>query len=322
MKKILLFLIAVVFATAAVAAPKFNPRKPIEIIVPYAVGGGTSAHAHLVAEIFTEYGWPTLVINRPGGDAVIGANSVAESIPDGTTIMVGAASAMSSNLVFTPPGIKYTEKSFVPVSLLNQFGLVLSVPADSPIKNYEQFKFYVKTNPEKFNLGFHNGPQSNIFYQWAKEEGLPRPNIIIYKGSGPMNTDLLGGHIPFMWDNYTSPIVPMVKAGKIRVIATLDSVSLEQIKHQQHDAEDVVDLSRRLPDLRFGVYYGLFAPAGTPKEVVLEMNQVLNNAAKDPRIQEKIKTLDIKNWGGKPEDLLKVQHRYIELFKKLPKEDR
>ena len=322
MKRSILSVVIFLLSSFAVAAPVFNAKgENIEIIVPYAVGGGTSNHAHLVAEMFSDYGWPTVVINRPGGDAVIGANAAARAQPNGRTLMVAATSAMSANVAFGATGMEYNEHSFVPVSLLNQFGMVLAVPADSPIKNYEQFKFYVRANPEKFNLGFHNGPLSNIFYEWAREENLPRPNIVIYKGSAPMDTDLVGGHVPFIWDNYTAPLVPLIESGRVRVIATMDSVSLSAIQRIQPGIE-VTDVSRQHPDLRFGVYYGLFAPAGTPPAVVAEMNRVINQSTKTRKFQKEIVTMGIKNIGGRPEVLGNLQQRDIQTLKKLPKEDR
>ena len=221
MKKILLTL-AVLFSSMALA-------NPIEIVVPYPPGGATDSLGRIVSEIFNEHGMPSMVVNKPGADAVIGANYAAKGKPDGKTLFVGATGALDANIAFKAVGMEYSEKSFVPIVPLANISYVLAVPATSPIKNYEQFKFYVKANPDKFNLAFWNANTANIFYDWAKKENLPTPNIILYKGSGPQMIDLVGGHIPFAFDTWLA-MAPMYEANKVRIIATLDKGGLAVVK--------------------------------------------------------------------------------------------
>jgi len=295
-------------------------KETITIVSPSAPGGGTTLHAHLVANMFNEHGWPTIVINRVSSDSIIGANFVAKSTPDGTTLLLGSTSAMSANIAFPVPGMEYDENSFVPISLLNQFGKVLAVPASSEIENYEQFISYIKKNPEKFNLGLTNKQYSAIYHEWAQREGLPKPNIILYKGSLPVVTDLLGGHIPFMWDNYTAPLLPLVESGKVRIIAALDHATVEQLKKIQTN-NVVIDLSKKYKDLELILYYGLFAPAGLSPTVLAEINHVVNESAKLPKFQPLLKTMNIKNIGGPPESLLALQKKNIYILKTFAKQN-
>jgi tripartite-type tricarboxylate transporter receptor subunit TctC len=315
MIKTIIFSLLVFFLASPVSS-----KELITIISPSAPGGGTTLHAHLVANMFNEHGWPTVVINRVSSDSIIGANFVAKSTPDGTTLLLGSTSAMSANIAFSVQGMEYDENSFVPISLLNQFGTVLAVPASSEIKNYEQFISYIKKNPEKFNLGSHNISYSTIFNEWAQREGLPKPNIILYKGSLPLVTDLLGGHIPFMWDNYTAPLLPLVESGKVRIIAALDHATVEQLKKIQTN-NVVTDLSKKYKDFELINYYGLFAPAGISPNLVAEMNYVINESAKMSKFWPALESMNIKNIGGTPEMLTVLQKNGIYILKKFSKQN-
>lgn len=310
MKKILITL-AVLFASLAAA-------NPIEIVVPYPPGGATDSLGRIVSEIFNEHGMPSMVVNKPGADAVIGANYAAKGKPDGKTLFVGATGALDANIAFKAVGMEYSEKSFVPIVPLANISYVLAVPANSPIKNYEQFKFYVKANPDKFNLAFWNANTANIFYDWAKKENLPTPNIILYKGSGPQMIDLVGGHIPFAFDTWLA-MAPMYEANKVRIIATLDKGGLAVVKKLK-PGNEIIAISDIHPDLNVGVWYGLWAPAGTPKVTIDNMNKIINASLKEPKYREKMEMLNIKIYGGTAESLLVLQKRNLQTLQRISKD--
>jgi tripartite-type tricarboxylate transporter receptor subunit TctC len=259
-----------------------------------------------------------VVINKPGADAVIGANYAAKGRPNGETLLVGATGALDANFAFKAPGMEYTDKTFVPIVPLANISYVLAVPASSPIKNYEQFKFYVRANPDQFNLAFWNANTANIFYDWAKKEKLPRPNIIFYKGSGPQMVDLVGGHVPFAFDTWLA-MAPMFESDKVRVIATLDKAGLAVIKHIKPDNQSIA-ISDIHPDLNVGVWYGLWAPAGTPKNTVAEMNRLINTALLTPKYRERMETLNIKTYGGSAESLNILQKRNLRTLERIAQE--
>ena len=309
MKKLILLLTLV--SSMALATP-------IEIVVPYPPGGATDSLGRIVVEIFNEHGMSSIVVNKPGADAVIGANYAAKGKPDGKTLFVGATGALDANIAFKAQGMEYTDKSFIPIIPLANISYVLAVPASSPIKNYEQFKFYVQANPDKFNLAFWNANTANIFYDWAKKEGLPKPNIILYKGSGPQMIDLVGGHVPFAYDTWLA-MAPMYEADKVRIIATLDRGGLAVVKKLKPGNESIA-ISDRHPDLNVGVWYGLWAPAGTPKSTVDEMNKIINTALKEPKYREKMDLLNIKIYGGTSESLLVLQKRNLQTLQRIARE--
>jgi tripartite-type tricarboxylate transporter receptor subunit TctC len=310
MKKLLL---ALALVSSAVFA-----AQPIEIIVPYPPGGATDTLGRMVSEIFNENGMPTIVINKPGADAVIGTNFAAKAKPDGQTLLVGATGTFDANIAFKAPGMEYDEKSFVPITPLANISYVLAVPTSSPIKNYEQFKFYVQANPEKFNLAFWNANTANIFYDWAKKEKLPRPNIILYKGSGPQMIDLVGGHVPFAFDTWLA-MAPQFMSDKVRIIATLDKSGLAVVKKLKPNNESIA-ISDAHPDLGIGVWYGLWAPAGTPKATVDEMNKLINRAFKETKYRDRMEQLNIKTYGGVPESLNVNQSRNLKILQRIAKE--
>jgi tripartite-type tricarboxylate transporter receptor subunit TctC len=307
MKKILL---ALIFACNMAMADQ-----PIEIVVPYPPGGATDSLGRIVSEILTEHGMSTVVLNKPGADAVIGANYAAKAKPDGRTLFVGATGALDSNFAFKAPGMEYNEKTFVPVVPLANISYVLAVPASSPIQNYEQFKFYVRANPEKFNLAFWNANTSNIFLSWAKKENLPKPNIVLYKGSGPQMIDLVGGHVPFAYDTWLA-MAPMYEADKVRIIATLDRGGLAVVKKLKPNNESIA-ISDIHPELNVGVWYGLWAPAGTPDAVLSKMNKIINNAFKTLKYREKMELLNIKTYGGTAQSLLVMQQSNLKILTKI-----
>jgi tripartite-type tricarboxylate transporter receptor subunit TctC len=318
MKKILLSIILFTISMFAFAN-NFEPTKrQIEIVVPYPPGGATDVLGRLVGEIFAEQGWKTIVVNKPGADAVIGANYASKGKPDGHTLFVGATGALDANIAFKAEGMEYTEKSFTPVVPLANISYVLAVPSNSPLNTYEEFKSYVRANPDQFKLAFWNANTANIFYDWAKKEGLPKPTIVLYKGSGPQMIDLVGGHIQFGWDTWLA-MAPQLEDNKVKVLAALDSNGASVIKKIKPNT-NIVSIAKTHPDLDIGVWYGLWAPAGTPKSVTDQMNRIINTAFNDPKYKEKVEALNIRSYGGKSEDLIKMQQRNLVILKRIAQE--
>lgn len=315
MSKYLLFVLLSI-TSAMGMAETWNPgNKPIEIVVPYPPGGATDRLARIVDQIFQEHGWKSIVVNKPGADGVIGGNYAAKARPDGHTVFMSGTGLLDANIAFRAPSLDYNERSFTPIVPVANVSYVLAVKKGMPIDSYEKFKFYVKANPNKFNVAFWNANTANVFYEWAKAEGLPRPNIILYKGSGPQIIDLLGGHVDFAWDTWIAA-APHFNSDKINIIATLDNQGAEVVKKIKPGSE-VVSVAQRHPELGIGVWYGLWTPAGTPKAVVDEMNRVINRALKDPKHQATIEGLHVKRYGGTADSLGRLQGQNFNTLKKL-----
>lgn len=292
------WLIAVVFtilATTAVPEPLFDPtNRPIEIVVPFSPGGGSYNIAVLVNQIFEDHGWKSYVSTRPGGNSIIAANYVTQARTDGHTLLQTGSTSIGINIVFPENSMKYDEKSWAHISLLNQAALGLLIQGNSEIKNYNQLKIYVRQHPDKFTIATVNSFFGNIYTEWARREGLPPPVIVLYKGSLPAVTDVMSGNVLIAFDSigWGSPSIPYVESKKLKVLAMFDSNQSKLAQHYVKENKSIVNLGDVYPDFKFSaVFVGLSAPAGTPHYVVNEINQVLLAARRDPRYKQKINEL-------------------------------
>jgi tripartite-type tricarboxylate transporter receptor subunit TctC len=317
-KKIIISLVISMFSLSAMA-DVWKPTRPIEIVVPYPPGGATDKWGRVISEILLAHGWENVVVNKPGGDTVIGSNYVASARPDGHTLYIGGNGFLDANLAFKnrPTGINYTEKSFDAVVPLGAGTAVLAVNKDVPVNNYQEFKQYVRKNPEKFNVGFWNSYTANVFYEWAKREKLPQPNIILYKGSAPQVSDLLGGHIPFTFDTYTA-IAPHYEAGKVKILATLDSQGPGIVKKSM-PTTNIPSIADAIPSVDVSIWYGLYAPAGTPRDVLTQINAVVNQALKQSKYTKDLEALHIANFGGTPAEQQQVQTKTLNIMRGVAK---
>jgi tripartite-type tricarboxylate transporter receptor subunit TctC len=313
----LILSMAMMFAALTCSADaKFDTTKPVTIIIPYPAGGAGDRMARIVSEMFVDRGWASVVLNKPGADAVIGTNLAAQAVPDGRTLYLGNTGALDANLVFNAPGIEYTADSFVPIVPLGVSGFILTVSNKSTITTYKEFKDYVKQNPKKFTVGFWNTNMSNIFYEWARLEGLPEPTIVIYKGSAPMSLDLLGGQIEFAFDSIPSAM-ENYRAGKYKVIAGMDQNSVEIIQSINPDA-NIVNLSKRHKDLGIMLFWGVYAPRGIDPAVAEQIRQAVNTSlhGSNTKYRNILTTMGIRPLGTRPEELLQAQLKTYQAFQK------
>jgi tripartite-type tricarboxylate transporter receptor subunit TctC len=306
----LAFVISALFFGMATSALAWTPSKSIEIVVPFPPGGATDKLGRLISEIFNRHGWNSVVVNRPGADTVIASNYVAEAAADGHTLYLGSNGFIDANLVYGAPGIKYTQESFTPIVPLGTGSFVLVASNGTPVNNYAEFKDYVRKNPSKFTLGFWNTYTSKIFLEWARREGLPEPNIVIYRGSAPLMVDVIGEHVAFAVDTVTS-VRQHYAANKLKVIGTLDPEGVRLVRAINNQAQ-IVDISKLAPTAGINLYYGLFAPAGLDPKITKAIQDLLNNAftGTDPTYRNALSDFSIVNPGGTPA-LLKQRQTYL-----------
>ena len=309
MKKIIAILVLIM--------SQISHAQSIELVVPYAPGGTSTRVAQLIAEILTEKGYTTFVKNMPGASSIIGANYAAKGKTDGTVLFLGSGATMASNLAFPTPGVEYNENNFVPITPLGRTGWTIYVSANSPIQNYEQFKLYVRSNPDKFNLAFWNTNYSKLLYHWADRENLPRPTIVNYKGAGIGAIDVAGGNV-FCGSAGPIDIMPLYTADKVRILATFNQETIQDL-HQinPNDTTVIVDLSKDKSDLDYFLWYGLYAPAGTSKEILNKYNKIINDALKEPQYAEKQRQLPLHQIGGDPVILKKWQQTDLLFMRKV-----
>jgi tripartite-type tricarboxylate transporter receptor subunit TctC len=310
--KSLFRLAIVIFASIIMISPSmaWTPSKVIEIVVPFPPGGATDKMGRLTSDILNRHGWNSVVVNRPGADTVIASNYVAEAAADGHTLYLGSNGFIDANLVYGAPGIKYTQESFTPVIPLGVGSLVLVARNGMPVSNYNEFKDYVRRNPDKFTLGFWNTYTSKIFLEWARREGLPTPNIVIYRGSAPLMVDVIGEHVNFAFDTVTS-IRQHYAANKLKVLGTLDTEGIKLIRSINNQAQ-ITDISRLVPTASINLFYGIYAPAGLDPKIAKAFNDVINAALTGPdaTIRNQLADFSIINPGG-PGTLLKQRQSFL-----------
>ena len=301
MSRIVLRLIACI-ALACAAAPGFAqapyPNHPIRIVVPFPAGGTTDIIARAVAQKLTEAtGQPVVVDNRPGAGGNIGSELVAKAAPDGYTLLMGTVGthAINPNLYAKMP---YDHvRDFAPVILVAGVPNVLEVYPGLPINSVQELIAYGKANPGKLNFASSgSGTSIHLSGELFKTMTGVQMAHIPYKGSAPALQDLVGGQVQLMFDNLPSSLA-LIKAGKLRALA----VTSAQRSSALPDVPTVAEAG--LPGFEASSWFGLLAPAGTPKEIVAKLNGEVAKWLATPDAKEKLAAQGaIANTGLTPDD--------------------
>jgi tripartite-type tricarboxylate transporter receptor subunit TctC len=290
------------------------PDRTIRIVVPYPPGGFNDTLGRIVAQKFTErWGQPAVVENRPGGGTLIGTESVAKAPPDGYTLLVVAFPfAVNPSLYAKLP--YDTVKDFAPLILAGQTPNLLVVNPDVPVKSVKELIDAAKAKPGGLSYGSTGSGSSNhlsmeLFRMLTGTQIVHVP----YKGSAPMVTDLLGGHVQVAFDN-TPNVLPQVKAGKLRALAITSATRSAMVPEIPTVAEAGV------PGYEVGVWFGLVAPAATPPDVLGKLNAELNAILAMPDVKQKFADQGVEPVGGPPERFAAHLAAQIEKWAKVVKE--
>jgi tripartite-type tricarboxylate transporter receptor subunit TctC len=306
-----LLLAALVLAGSAARAE--YPERTIRIVVPYPPGGFNDTLGRVVAQKLGEaWGQPTMVENRPGGGTLIGTDAVAKAPPDGHTLLVVAFPfAVNPSLYAKLP--YDTVRDFAPLLLAGQTPNLLVVNPEVPIHSVKELIAAAQAKPGSLSYGSGSGSSNHLSMELFRTMTGVELVHVPYKGSAPMVTDLLGGHIQVAFDN-TPNVLPQVKAGKLRALAITSATRSAMVP-------DVPTVSEAgVPGYEVGVWFGIVAPAGTPLAVLAKLNTELNRMLAMPDVKQKFADQGVEPVGGPPErfaEHLKVQ---IEKWTKVVKE--
>jgi tripartite-type tricarboxylate transporter receptor subunit TctC len=282
-RTVLAVLLATVLGASGAARAEDYPTRPITLIVPYPPGGGVDAMARIVADKLSEaLGQQVIVDNRGGGGGNIGTRAVAKAAPDGYTLLLGHTGTISINpSLYTNAGYD-PRKDFQAVGLIASMPVALMANPAFPPKSLSELIALAKKEPGTINLGTSAiGTGSYLCAELFKAEAGVEMTIIPYKGTAPVMTDLVGGHVPVAF-GVLPPALGNIAAGTLRVLAVTSAKRFSLLP----DAPTVAEAG--LPGFEAVLHYGLLAPAGAPRPVIERLNTELRKLVSLPEVQQRI----------------------------------
>ncbi len=298
-------------ATAALAADAY-PNKPIRLVVTFPAAGAPDILARLFADK-SQLGQPVVIDNVPGAGGNIGADKVAKAAPDGYTLVMGTVGTHSINGAIYSKMPYDMVKDFTPVAHVASAPNLLVVTNSLPVKNVAELISYLKAHPNTLSFG-SPGIGSSVHVSGELFKSLTGTSMqhVPYKGRQFAIPDLVGGQIQLMFDNMPSAL-PMAKDGKIRALA-------QTTAKRSSAAPDVPTVAETVPGFEATTWFAMFAPAGTPKDVVAKINAEMQRVFKLPDVVDKLKTLGLEPWISTPEELAKYQASEITKWAKVVKD--
>ena len=309
--RIVLAVLAASLAATAAQAQTW-PSKPVRYVVPFPPAGATDILARIMAEKLSgPFGQSVVVENRPGAAGNVGTEFVAKSPPDGYTILqLTVAQSISATLY---EKLNYgLEKDLIPVAMIALVPNVMIVNPSVPAKSVAEFVALARSRPGRINFA-SSGSGTSIHMSAEMFKMLTGVNIvhIPYKGSGPALADLMGGQVDVMFDNLTSSI-GLIRSGKLRALAVTTSTRYQELP-------DVPTVQETVPGYEATAWFGIVAPAGTPREVVMRINGEVNRALAHADVKEKLAQQGALARSWTPEEFGSFIHNEVVKWAKVVK---
>ena len=270
------------------------PSKQIRIIVPFTAGGFNDTLGRtLAADLPKALGQPVIVENRPGGNTIIGTELAAKSPPDGYTLFVAALPfSVIQSLFKTPFDVT---RDFAPIVLAGTSDNMLVAHPAYPVNSVKELVALARAKPGRVNYGSSgNGTSVHLSMELFKSMTKTFMTHIPYKGSAPVVTDLIGGQVDVMFDNVPN-VIQHVKAGRMKALA----VSGPKRSPLAPDVPTVVEAG--VPGYEVTVWFGLLAPAGTPREIIQRLNVESAKIINSPEVKERFQRQGVEPATGTPE---------------------
>jgi tripartite-type tricarboxylate transporter receptor subunit TctC len=314
---VLRFTAAAMLLALAAAAPAAQaqsgkwPDKPVRMIVPLAPGGGTDIVARLFAARLTaEFGQQFIVDNRSGAGGTIGAEIAARANPDGYTVITVpasyAANAALYKLAYDPV------KGIAPIAMMATGPLILIVHPTVPAANLKEFIALARARPGTLNFGSSgNGSFSHLAPELFRQLSGTNLVHVPYKSAGPALTDLLGGQIQMFFGSGPSS-GGHIRAGRVRALGVTTA-------KRSPSMPDLPAIGELLPGYSADFWFGMWAPAGTPKSVIMQIHQALARILKQPDVQERLRTDSMQAVGSTPDEFARAIARDIATWSKVVK---
>ncbi len=293
---VFLLALAAFAAGSATAQPAVYPTKPIRLVVPFTPGGSTDILARAIGqELAKAWGQSVIVDNVPGAGGAIGADKVAKAAPDGYTLLMGHIGTLAVNPSLYPKLPYNPVKDFSPVAWVARVPNVLVVHPAVPAKNVQELVALAKAKPGQLNYGSGgNGSAANLATEYFKLQTGVAIVHIPYKGTAPAVTDLIGGQIQVLFTGAPA-VIGHIKSGQLRALAVSSPKRLDALPELPTVAES------GYKDFEADQWYGVVAPAGTPREVVNKLNAQINLALNTPELKARLASEGAVATPGMPE---------------------
>jgi tripartite-type tricarboxylate transporter receptor subunit TctC len=307
----LAFAFAVLLASSASAQ---FPSKPVHIVVAFPPGGGTDIVARLLAPRLAEaWGQQVIVDNRAGASGVIGTEFAARSAPDGATLFLGTLGNLAVNQHLYPKMTVDPLRDFAPVTQVVAVHFVMVANPSVPVKNVAELIALAKSEPGKINYS-SSGPGGAPHLAGELFKSMARVDIVHvpYKGSAPSFTDLLGGRVAFTCDSLVQAL-PYVRDGRLKALAVLGAARTPLLP-------DVPTVGETLPGYELTNWFGLVAPAATPRDTVARIHADVVKLLRDPAVAEKLSGMGATAIGNAPAEFGAAMRADSEKWGKLIRE--
>jgi tripartite-type tricarboxylate transporter receptor subunit TctC len=275
--------------------PSFShswPSKSIKIIAPVPPGGGVDILSRAIAQKLTvTFSTPVVVENKAGASAVVGTDFVAKSPPDGYTLLMGY-SVLATNKYLVKSLPYDLEKDLTPVAYVGYIPLMLVTPPSFPPKTVTELITLLKANPDKYSYASGGaGAGAHLSAEMFKHITGTKLVHVPYKGNAPALADVLGGHLPIMFDTITTSL-PHVRSGKLKALATTGP------KRSPLAPEIPTMIEAGVPGFEISAWYMIFAPKKTPTEILEKLNSAINKAITDPEMVKQMAAMGVSFVGG------------------------
>jgi len=307
--------LSALLALAGPLAAQTFPWKPISFVVPFPAGGNVDVSARILqAGIDNALGQPIVIENRPGAGGTLAGTHVARAAPDGHTLFVGSTSNILLGPMTMPnPPYKWDE-AFVPVSSLATSTNMLLVRNTLPAKSVAELLDYAKKNPGKLTVGTSSTASINYFMgELLKFQAGVTWTDVHYRGNAPIINDLMAGHIDVSFQQL-SDSGQQIETGKVRALAVLGDRRVPSLP----DVPTIVEAG--YPEVQGTNFNGIFAPKGTPPEVVARLNAAIREALRKKTVIDQLARLGSEAPGSTPEEFATFLHQQTRKWSEVMKQ--
>jgi tripartite-type tricarboxylate transporter receptor subunit TctC len=302
---------AVAAGGSGAGAQDAYPTKPVRWIVPFPAGGPTDTLSRILTAKLAEYWGQGVVVENKGGAAgAIGTEVAAKAAPDGYTLILGTQSTHGSNQIFYP-NLPYDPiRDFQPLSLIGTACMALVTAPTVPANTPQEFVAWLKQQPSVAYASAAAGSSQHVAAElMMKRSGIAATHVP-YRGSAAAMPDLMSGRVAFMFDNLPSAL-PQARAGKVKALA-------QTCATRSPSAPDMPTMEEAgFPDFAIEGWYGIFAPARTPRPIVDKLSADINRALREPDSLERWKSLGFDPIGSTPEEFATRQKADLAYWKRM-----